>query len=213
MATPLSIEDRNRLLAFQRLVQRFKASKLCQVPPERVRISRKFDVVNGGVEDRLEGYDGDTLQAQLPLIRQFISDGEEVQLTRILGLIAWKCPKEELKQRAAGVRANWLQLLNRKPDDSYQGIYGLTESLLQECKGLFYGPDGLFHVDPSVAVTDPPAPFTGARLHLCLQGLIGCLEETRQVVVEWLEADGNAPVAQQPQVGSDMAHDGSNGDD
>ncbi len=187
------------LKAFQKLVRRLYESNLVKKPPPRVRISRKFDCVGGGHEDRFEGYEADALQAQLPLLRQFIEDGEEAQLSRILNLVAWKCPDEEMRRRAGDVKEQWHTLLKREPDSFEQGVYGLTDTLLQECKNLFYGAEGLFHIDPTASVSDPLSVFTGARLHLYLRGLIGCLGESHRLISTWLGNDEQeSPAQRQP---------------
>ena len=175
------------LRAFQKLVRRLFDSNLVRTPPPRVRISRKFDYVGGGHEDRFEGYDADALQAQLPLLRQFIEDGEKAQLGRVLNLVAWKCPDEELRRQAGDVKEQWHTLLKREPDSLEQGVYGLTDTLFQECRNLFYGAEGLYHVDPTASVTECQSVFTGARLHLYLRGLIGCLGESHRLISVWLD--------------------------
>ncbi len=202
------------LRAFQKLVRRLYESNLVQKPPPRVRISRKFDCVGGKHEDHFEGYEADALQAQLPLLRQFIADGEKVQLGRVLNLVAWKCPEAELRRQAGEVKDAWQRLLRQEPDGFEQGVYGLTGTLLQECEKLFYGAEGLFHIDPHAAVSEPLTIFTGARLHLYLKGLISCLGEAHRIISVWLDNGvEQSPAQQQAAIAGGAAPSGEGSDD
>ena len=192
MDNHLSEDERKALRAFQRIAQRLQNSNLVKKAPSRIRISRKFDGASGGCKDVVEGYEPDALQAQLPLLRQFILTRDKVELGRVLSLVRRRCQDEALRKRAKEVKKAWNQLLHEESKDTDLGIYGISGTLHEECLDLFYGADGLFHVDPSKDPPDQPDVFNGVKLRLYVRGLINCICETQWIVGSWLDVDSGS---------------------
>jgi hypothetical protein len=198
---PIPAEAENVLHAFRRLVEIVWKSNLATNPPPRVRLTRTIACEQSESKCEMTGFDTDLLEAQLPRLRQFWEarkDGSKsIRFERVMNIIGEHCTVPAIREKAAVLRKGWRALFDTEADQFDATIYQMQGTLEQECDELFYGFEGLFHVDPHAAKPEPN-PFRGGRLHLALRPMFVALGEAYRLVGQWrgwpdaLETGGEA---------------------
>lgn len=185
---PIPPEIENVLHAFRRLVENLWRSNLATSPPPRVRLSRTIGCDQAASKCELMGFDRDLLEAQLPRLRQLWVDGKEgsrsIRFERIMNIVGQYCTVPAIRGEAAALREQWRAILDTEADQFEMAIYQMQGTLLDECDELFYGADGLFHVDPH-APPPEPNPFRSGRLQLALRPIFVALGEAYRLVGRW----------------------------
>jgi hypothetical protein len=184
---PLPAEAENVLRAFRRLVETVWKSKLARNPP-RVRLSRTIGTEESASKCEMEGFDVDLLEAQLPRLRQFLTDGtkgdKSVRLERVINIVTRYCTNPDVQEEACALKRQWREIFHTEADQFEAAMYQMKGTLQEECEDLFYGFYGIFHINPH-ASSPEPNPFHSGRFQLALRPMFILLGEAYRLVGRW----------------------------
>lgn len=186
-------DDLKRLRAYQRQVEWLRNSKLLATGKVSFKFNTKHSFTTGETSFEFEGYDETEFLAVLPVLRQFVLQGEPVTLFGIHDVIMKHCERDELKDWVKSARSQWSETLNKIPSDRLV-FFHKSSSVDEVINHLFYGFGGLFHVDLDKPDNDEQTMMLmNAALQKAFPKMVNAIFNIDAVIHMWLDDPNLSP--------------------
>lgn len=188
MDVELAVQEEKILRAFQRQVDRLRKSSIVRQQQVTITTTCRLDFATGKRALSFSGYDVESFQSQLPILRQFILQQDQISFYRVCNIVLRRCQRDELKEWAREAKRLWKECLQRVPDMRSRTLFGGAASLDDALKNLFYGFGGLFHVDIDKPDEEASvAAIEAALIHYSFPDLWRCLNIMDSAIWWWLD--------------------------
>lgn len=184
----LTEQEMKVLRTFQRQVERLRGSSIVRQGKLTLKKTFGIDLATGEKTLTFSGYDPELFQAQLPLIRQFVLQQDQINFIRVCNLILRRCQRQVLKEWTTEAKRLWNESFRRVPEVNDQMLFGVTASLEESLDKLFYGFGGLFHANIDESDEESSvAAVKEALIHSEFPYLLRCLNIVDSVIWWWLD--------------------------
>ncbi len=185
--TNIPQDDLKRLRAYERQVEWLRNSKLLSTGKVSFKFNTKYSFTTGETSLEFEGYDETEFLAVLPVLRQFVLQGEPVTLYGIHDVIMKHCERKELTDWVKLARRQWSETLNKLPSDRLV-FFHKSSSVDDVIEHLFYGFGGLFHVDLDKPENDEQTiVLLNAALQKAFPKMVNSIFNIDAVIHMWLD--------------------------
>jgi hypothetical protein len=187
MASSLTDNELLALKGYSRQVDRLRQCSIVKQNGVNLSIRTSINLFSGEATHSFSGYDTESFQAALPILRQFMLK-DEINFNRIHNIINQRCDRQKLLDWSRYAKRNWDEILDTLPDLVHRHFHVSAPTVEGALRKVFYGYGGLFHVD-----IHAPREVEGMRaiehgmLHRAFPKLFWCLHVIDSVIYLWID--------------------------